>query len=90
MGGDLEFPMSMATRYLHMLGTVLTGWLLARQAKIATEALPGATGDDVDFYKGKVLTAKFYALNILPTVRSGLAIIKNKDRSIFEMPDSVL
>jgi len=89
--GQLDFSLSVATRYLHMLGEVLLGWLLGQQAEIAAAALEaGATGDDVDFYKGKVLTAKFYAANVLPLVRAKAAVIANHDMSLFEMPDSVL
>lgn len=90
-GGQLEFSLSVATRYLHMLGEVMLGWLLGQQAQVATAALAaGATGDDVDFYKGKVLTAKFFARNILPMVRAKAAVIKNHDTSVFEMPDAAL
>jgi alkylation response protein AidB-like acyl-CoA dehydrogenase len=90
-GGDFEFAMSVATRYLHMFGEVLVGWLLGQQAQVATAALEaGADGDDVDFYKGKVLTARFYALNVLPFVNAKAAAIQHTDTSLFKMPDAVL
>ncbi len=88
--GELDFSLSVATRYLHMLGEVLLGWLLGQQAELAATKLADATGDDVAFYRGKVATATLFARNVLPFVRAKAAVIQSHDRSIFEIPDEVL
>ncbi len=54
-----------ATPYLRMVGTVLGGWLLGRQAAAAADKL--AAGDmDEDFLRAKIATAGFYAGQLLP------------------------
>lgn len=87
--GDFEFPMSVATRFLHMLGELFTGWQLGEQARLAHDALQaGASGDDQVFYEGKIITARFFAMNVLPGVRMKSAIIRSQDRSAMEMPEA--
>ena len=52
-----------ATPYLRLLATVIGGWLLGRQALIAGHALTEAPDP---FLAGKLLTARFYADQVLP------------------------
>jgi alkylation response protein AidB-like acyl-CoA dehydrogenase len=86
--GDFNFPMSIATRFLHMMGELICGWQLGEQAALAKAALDaGATGDDEVFYKGKLITARFFAQNVLPGVRMKAAIIKAGDTSCLEMAE---
>jgi alkylation response protein AidB-like acyl-CoA dehydrogenase len=54
--------LSIATPYQRMLSTVVAGWLMARSALIATRLGPG----DDEFLQTKIVTARFYALNVLP------------------------
>jgi alkylation response protein AidB-like acyl-CoA dehydrogenase len=54
-----------ATPYLRMCGTVTGGWLLARSALAANRALADGNGDD-DFLRQKIVTARFYAEQLLP------------------------
>jgi 3-(methylthio)propanoyl-CoA dehydrogenase len=51
--------------YLKLCGIVLGGWLAARAAAIATDAL-GGSPDDAPFLRAKVQTANFYAAHRLP------------------------
>jgi hypothetical protein len=51
--------------YLRMFGITVGGWLLARQALAAREAIDGGV-DDPGFYEAKIATARFYAEQILP------------------------
>jgi hypothetical protein len=51
-----------ATPYLRLWGTVIGGWFLARQALAARDL-----GDD--FGAAKVVTARYYAEQVLPTAR---------------------
>ncbi|HKY65140.1 MAG TPA: acyl-CoA dehydrogenase, partial [Acidimicrobiales bacterium] len=60
-----------ATPYLRMCGIVTGGWLLARSAQAAQRLLDAGEGD-ADFLRQKLVTAKFYAEQILPQA-AGLA-----------------
>jgi len=56
--------------YLRLLGTVVCGGLMARLALAAVKAGSEATegSDDADFYQAKVVSARFFGEQILPTV----------------------
>ncbi len=56
-----------ATPYLRMFATTVGGYLLAKSAKKALE-LKAAGDADVKFLDAKVVTAKFFATQILPQV----------------------
>jgi hypothetical protein len=60
-----------ATPYLRMCGIVTGGWLLARSALAAERHLDAGEGD-ADFLRQKLVTAKFYAEQLLPQA-AGLA-----------------
>jgi hypothetical protein len=60
-----------ASPYLRMCGIVTGGWLLARSAAAAQRALAEGRGD-AGFLTQKVLTARFYAEQLLPQA-AGLA-----------------
>ncbi len=58
-----------ATPYLRLMATVVGAELMARAAKAAKEQLDaGANGGDKAFYEGKLVTARFFAEQVLPTV----------------------
>jgi 3-(methylthio)propanoyl-CoA dehydrogenase len=59
-----------ATPYLRVFATVVGGWLLAKGAAAAQAAIDAGEGDD--FLAAKVVTARFYAEQLLPQV-AGLA-----------------
>jgi hypothetical protein len=54
-----------------MFSLVVAGWVMARQALAAHEAAPQANGDRA-FLEAKVVTARFFAEQLLPAVQ-GLA-----------------
>jgi 3-(methylthio)propanoyl-CoA dehydrogenase len=56
-----------ATPYLRMMGLTLGGWLLIKQAVTAQQMLVAGTGDAA-FLKAKIITARFFAEQILPQV----------------------
>jgi 3-(methylthio)propanoyl-CoA dehydrogenase len=60
-----------ATPYLRMCGIVTGGWLMARSARAAQRLLDEGSGD-ADFLDQKLVSAKFYAEQILPQA-AGLA-----------------
>lgn len=68
------------TRLLMMLGELLVGWLLSRQALIATSRLAGPTLDDStrNFYAGKVAAARFFASERLPILSIERQILESQ------------
>ncbi len=70
-------PGAASYHMLMLLGIVTGGWQLARAALIARERLAaGASGPDRDFYAAKVVTAKFYAEQVLPLATAHLRAIQ--------------
>ena len=74
-----------ATPYLRLLGTVTGAWILGREALAARS---GEAGQDQRFLDAKVVTARFFAENLLPpelgqldAVRTGAAPLY--DESLF-------
>jgi len=51
--------------YLRMMGIVVTGWMWGRMAKIALAKLAAKEGD-ADFYKGKIICAKYWMERLIP------------------------
>jgi hypothetical protein len=54
-----------ATPYLRLVGVVLGGWLMARQALAATARLPTDRAERA-FLEAKLVTARFYCTQLLP------------------------
>ena len=76
------------TRLLMMSGDLLIGWLLLRQAEVATAALDaGATDRDKAFYEGKIETAKWFARNRLPLLTAERVIAEATDDDIMRLPE---
>ena len=90
MEGDLDYVMSIATRYLHMFGEIAMARELIEQAAIAGEKLEGLAEDHPDhaFYTGKIHSARFFVNNILPGVQMKATVIENQDRSCVEIPEN--
>ncbi len=63
-----------ATPYLRMCGIVTGGWLLARSARAAQHQLDDGRGDAA-FLRQKVVTARFYADQILPQAAGLVAAV---------------
>ncbi len=64
-----------SVEYLMYSGYVVLGYLWARMAKVANEAL-AAGSDEAGFYQAKVATAEFYFKRILPRTRSHVACMQ--------------
>ncbi len=79
------------SRLLLGAGDLVVGWLLLRQAEVATQALTaeGAalSQKDIDFYTGKVAAAKFFARNVLPRLAAERAIAEATDNSLMDIPE---
>ena len=73
-----------AVPFLMLTGNLVCGWLLGKSLLVAEKQ--AAAGNDVDFMKAKIATARFYAEHILPrTVSQRLAIVDGGD-SIMQLP----
>jgi hypothetical protein len=57
-----QLPGAVAVNFLMAAGTILGGWLLAKGALIAKQKM----AEDEAFYSAKVVTARFYAQQIMP------------------------
>jgi alkylation response protein AidB-like acyl-CoA dehydrogenase len=69
---DPNIALAGATPYVRMCGMVTGGWLLACSALAANRALANGNGDDDGFLHQKIVTARFYAEQLLPQA-AGLA-----------------
>ncbi|HIZ99429.1 MAG TPA: acyl-CoA dehydrogenase [Candidatus Janibacter merdipullorum] len=77
------------SRLLLAAGDLVVGWLLLRQAAVATEALEAGVSDkDKDFYTGKIAAASFFAKNVLPLLAGERAIAEATDNTLMDVPES--
>jgi alkylation response protein AidB-like acyl-CoA dehydrogenase len=63
--GDPNQALAASSPYLRMFGLTLGGWLMARAALAATAMLSRGEGE-AEFLRAKVVTARFYAEQVLP------------------------
>jgi alkylation response protein AidB-like acyl-CoA dehydrogenase len=77
------------TRLLLATGDLLVGWLLLRQAEIATARLAegGLPAKDEAFYAGKVAAARFFARAVLPKISSERQIAEATDNALMELDE---
>jgi alkylation response protein AidB-like acyl-CoA dehydrogenase len=76
------------TRLLMMMGDLVVGWLLLRQAEVAQAALPNASAKDVPFYEGKVAAAKWFAANRLPLLSAERVVLETTTSDVMELPEA--
>ncbi|MGY0236472.1 acyl-CoA dehydrogenase [Longispora urticae] len=98
-GGDISEVYRIGqntTRLLISVGDLVIGWLLTRQAAVASAALAsgrgadgGAAGTsaDADFYTGKLAVARFFATTVLPELAVRRAVLEDTDNSLMDIPD---
>ena len=87
--GKAAVPIQNAEPFLAIMGDVICGWLLLQGAGIALKKLASLdTGNaDVSFYNGKVMSARFFAAEILPTVKARCGIIKEGEALAVEIAE---
>lgn len=74
-----------ATRLLMAMGTLVGGWLLLEHACVAHRAIEAdASSADETFYRGKIASARFFAREFLPELRSSLSVVQNADASVMD------
>ncbi|HEX7824406.1 MAG TPA: acyl-CoA dehydrogenase [Mycobacterium sp.] len=78
-----------SVRFLMSVGDLVLGWLLLEQSAVAIAALDnGASGDDRNFYDGKIATASFFAKNFLPLLTSTKLVIDTIDNEVMELDEA--
>ena len=81
---DPDVPGSVALNFLMLMGFVCGGWQMARAALIAT-ASSHSSGDD--FYRSKIVTARFYAEHYLPRTSGYISSIRAGSESIMALDE---
>lgn len=83
---DLEIFLSDATLYLELFGIMTIAWQWLVQAIKAAEALEaGATGDDFDFYQGKIFTLRYFYEYELVKIDALMKRLLSEDNVTVEM-----
>ncbi|MFM8155928.1 MAG: acyl-CoA dehydrogenase [Actinomycetes bacterium] len=76
------------TRLLMASGDLMIGWLLMRQAEVATAALKGEVSErDRLFYEGKIETARWFARNRLPLLSGERAVAEATTLDVMELAE---
>ena len=81
-----ERALAGATPYLRLFGTVAGGAMMARSALAAQAALESGAGD-TEFLRAKIVTARFYAENILPQAEALVVPICDGHDAILAFPE---
>ncbi len=77
------------SRLLMVLGDVVCGWLLLRQAEVALAKLSGdVSAKDKSFYEGKVAAAQFFAQHNLPKITAERALAEHTDLALMDLDES--
>jgi len=81
-----------AIRTLFIFAQLYVAMCLVDQAVIANNIIAGLPADhyDLNFYKGKVASARYYVNNSLPNVFTLAQVIQNSDTTVLEVPEEVL
>jgi hypothetical protein len=74
-----------STDYMHLFGNVELGYMQARMAKAASEALAAGSASDEDYLKTKLVTAKFYMERIMPETALRKARIETGADTMMEL-----
>lgn len=88
--GEKKFSMMplYARRILTATSQLYGGYLILDQALVAARkaAELGPDHYDYNFYQGKIASARYYLMNVVPNVETIARIVKDGDRSALEVP----
>ncbi len=84
---ELYKPALHANSLMESLAELLMGWLLLRQAEIASDAIDGAGEADQAFYEGKIATARWFAANVLPKGHLRRTLAEQEQAELMELSD---
>ncbi len=82
---DINRKFAGAVPFLHLTGTVVGGWLMARSALAAANGAAG--GASPEFLESKRITARFYAEHVLPRADMHLATITDGGDSVMALAE---
>ncbi|HEX3012319.1 MAG TPA: acyl-CoA dehydrogenase [Syntrophomonadaceae bacterium] len=87
---EMKIPMLplYSTRILHATAMLYCGYLLLSQGIVAASKLEQVGPDHYDtcFYKGKVASARFYVMNVVPEIFTIQTIFEQGDTSALDIP----
>ncbi len=83
--GDVRRALANASHYMTVLGHLAIGWVWLQQATIAQRQLPDASGDDRDFYAGKLQACRFFFATELPLIEHAARLVRDAEPSAFDM-----
>jgi len=83
---DVNIPGAVSFNFLMLMGTVAGGWQMARAAVTAADYL-NANGADKEFYEAKIITARFYAEQVLPMAGAYRRIVESGSESTMALSE---
>ncbi len=83
---DADTPGAVSFNFLMLMGTVAGGWQMARAASVAVEEL-AAGAEDESFFAAKIVSARFYAEQVLPLAGAYRAGIEAGADTIMALSD---
>ena len=83
---DWSFPGAVAFNLMMLLGTTAAGAMLAESALAAHGKLQQGEGD-ADFYSNKIITARFYAEQVLPRTSAYMQAILSGHEATMGLPE---
>jgi alkylation response protein AidB-like acyl-CoA dehydrogenase len=84
---DASVPGAVSFNFLMLMGTVAGGWQMARAAVVAADQLQ-AGGEDQEFYEAKIVTARFFAEQVLPMADAYRRIIESGSESTMALSEN--
>ncbi len=77
-------------RILHATAEIIIGWLLIRQAQVASAALAGegVSDKDRDFYTGKLASVRFYCRAVFPGLTLARKLVEGSTLELMELPEA--
>jgi hypothetical protein len=78
--------MAVSVNYMMLVGYVCGGWQMARAALVAQDRL--AAGEDISFHEAKLVTARFYAEQILPKAGALAAAVRAGGNSTLALAEA--
>ena len=88
--GKLDLFLANAHLYLEMLGHTVIAWLWLEQATLATQALPGASAADQDYYQGKRWACRYFIRHELPKALRQAELLATLDDTTLNLPMAAL
>jgi butyryl-CoA dehydrogenase len=87
---NLNLSLANSTIYLDMLGHVVIAWTWLRQAIVVAANAGNATGDDKDFYQGKLAACRYFFHYELPKTHGMMQLLQSLDDTCLNITSSQL